>query len=175
MRADSRLTPLCEAGGEQTSLIGEWSHSPAPAPLSAVRSYVGGRPLMNMSHPVDRSLRLWSGPPPNDEVEALSAFREVRRSLLGQWRGHGVERPCRSGTNGARGTDGPAPRSARQDRLGKPNCLGDATDRTAHRSLIHTARHVAALRRLAGEAHYRVITVGADRLRSVWVTGDDLG
>jgi len=32
---------------------------------------------MEMTHPVDRMLRLWSVPPPDNEVAAVSAFREV--------------------------------------------------------------------------------------------------
>jgi hypothetical protein len=48
--------------------------------LSADGAFAGGRLVMDMTHPVDRMLRLWSVRPTDDEVAALSAFREVSSS-----------------------------------------------------------------------------------------------
>lgn len=143
--------------------------------LSAVRSYAGGRPA-DVTHPVDRMLRLWSVPPPDDEVEALSAFREV---YVDPYSVNGEEVPLSDLVG-----------RARMMHAGLTGLRHEVLDRidSGKRTVLvmrQIGRHTGPLSTPLGPWQpsgvslerriIEVITVEADRLRSVWVTGDDLG
>jgi SnoaL-like polyketide cyclase len=145
-------------------------------PHSAARSCPGCRPAMDMTHPVDRMLRLWSVPPPDDELAALSAFREV---YFDPYSVNGEDVPLGAVVDRARmmhaGLTGL--RHEVLDRI-------DSGDRTVL-VMRQMGRHTGPLSTQLGTWQptgvslerriIEVITVEGDRLRKVWVTGDDLG
>jgi hypothetical protein len=131
---------------------------------------------MNMTHPVDRMLRLWSVPPPDDEVAALSAFREV---YVDPYSVNGEDVPLSALVG-----------RARMMHAGLTGLRHEVLDRidSGNRTVLvmrQIGRHTGPLSTQLGTWQptgvslerriIEVITVEADRLRKVWVTGDDLG
>ena len=131
---------------------------------------------MDMTHPVDRMLRLWSVPPPDDEVAALSAFREV---YVDPYSVNGEDVPLSALVD-----------RARMMHAGLTGLRHEVLDRidSGNRSVLvmrQMGRHTGPLSTQLGiwqptgvsleRRIIEVITVDADRLRKVWVTGDDLG
>ena len=145
-------------------------------PRAAVRSCTGGRPAMGMNHPVGRMLRLWSLPPPDDELAALSAFREV---YVDPYSVNGEDVPLSALVD-----------RARMMHAGLTGLRHEVLDRidSGNRTVLvmrQIGRHTAPFSTQLGTWQptgvslerriIEVITVEADRLRKVWVTGDDLG
>jgi len=131
---------------------------------------------MDMTHPVDRMLRLWSVPPPDDEVAALSAFREV---YVDPYSVNGEEVPLSAIVG-----------RARMMHAGLAGLRHEVLDRidSGNRTILvmrQLGRHTGPLATQLGTWQptgvslerriIEVITIDADRLRNVWVTGDDLG
>lgn len=131
---------------------------------------------MDMTHPVDRMLRLWSQPPPDDEVAALSAFREV---YVDPYSVNGEDVPLSALVDRAR--------MMHAGLTGLRHEVLDRIDSGSRTVLVmrQIGRHTGPLPTPLGTWQptgvslerriIEVITVEADRLRRVWVTGDDLG
>jgi hypothetical protein len=129
-----------------------------------------------MTHPVDRMLLLWSVPPPDDDVAALSAFREV---YVDPYSVNGEDLPLSALVDRAR--------MMHAALTGLRHEVLDRID-SGNRSVLvmrQMGRHTGPLSTPLGTWQpsgvslerriIEVITVEADRLRNVWVTGDDLG
>jgi hypothetical protein len=131
---------------------------------------------MDVTHPVDRMLRLWSMTPPDDAAEALSAFREV---YVDPYSVNGEEVPVSALVD-----------RARMMHAGLAGLRHEVLDRidSGNRTVLvmrQTGRHTGPLSTPLGTWQpsgvslerriIEVLTVEADRLRSVWAAGDDLG
>jgi hypothetical protein len=131
---------------------------------------------MDMTHPVDRMLRLWSVPPPDNEVAALSAFREV---YADPYSVNGEYVPLSAVVG-----------RARMMHAGFTDLRHDVLDRidSGNRTVLvmrQLGRHTGPLVTQLGTWQptgvslerriIEVVTVNANRLIRVWVTGDDLG
>ena len=131
---------------------------------------------MDVTHPVDRMLQLWSAPPPEDDVPALSTFREVYADPY-SINGEAVPLSAVVGR-------------ARMMHAGLADLRHEVLDRidSGNRTVLvmrQRGRHVGPLPTQLGTWQatgvslerliIEVITCQADRLRKVWVTGDDLG
>ena len=131
---------------------------------------------MDMTHPVDRMLRLWSVAPPDSEVVALSAFREVYADPYS--------------VNGEYVALSAVVDRARTMHAGLADLRHEVLDRidSGNRTVLvmrQWGRHTGPLATQLGTWQptgvalerriIEVITVDANRLIRVWATGDDLG